>query len=66
MDKAWLQRYPSVPVEITSDQSLTLVDMFENAEKYSDQVVFINMGQVTTFRKLKSEAVLLQLICKMN
>ena len=58
MDKAWLQRYPSdVPVEITSDQSLTLVDMFENAvKKYSDQVAFINMGQVMTFRKLEERS----------
>lgn len=58
MSKAWLNRYPSdVPAEIPSDTAATLVDMFERSvQKYADQVAFINMGQVMTFRKLEERS----------
>ncbi len=58
MDKAWLKRYPSdVPAEITQEEGVTLVDMLEKSVgKYADQVAFINMGQVMTFRKLEERS----------
>lgn len=58
MEKVWLSRYPSdVPAEISPDIYSSLVDMFEKStKKYADQVAFINMGKVMTFRKLEERS----------
>lgn len=58
MEKVWLHRYPSdVPPEITPDVYSSLVEMFEKSvHKYADQVAFINMGKVMTFRKLEERS----------
>ncbi|CDH21976.1 long-chain-fatty-acid--CoA ligase FadD [Xenorhabdus bovienii] len=58
MEKVWLKHYPAdVPAEIDPDRYLSLIEMFENAvARYADQVAFINMGEVITFRKLEERS----------
>ncbi|MDC9588892.1 long-chain-fatty-acid--CoA ligase FadD [Xenorhabdus sp. XENO-10] len=58
MEKVWLKHYPAdVPVEIDPDRYSSLIEMFENAVAgYADQVAFINMGEVMTFRKLEERS----------
>ncbi|CDH01019.1 long-chain-fatty-acid--CoA ligase FadD [Xenorhabdus bovienii] len=58
MEKVWLKYYPAdVPAEIDPDRYLSLIEMFENAvARYADQVAFINMGEVITFRKLEERS----------
>ncbi|MEX0446071.1 long-chain-fatty-acid--CoA ligase FadD [Xenorhabdus sp. SGI246] len=58
MEKVWLKHYPAdVPAEIDPDRYSSLVEMFENAvARYADQVAFINMGEVVTFRKLEERS----------
>lgn len=58
MEKVWLSRYPSdVPAEISPDIYSSLIDMFEKStRKYADQVAFINMGKVMTFRTLEERS----------
>ncbi|MDX7988047.1 long-chain-fatty-acid--CoA ligase FadD [Xenorhabdus sp. 12] len=58
MEKVWLKHYPAdVPAEIDPDRYSSLIEMFENAvANYADQVAFINMGEVMTFRKLEERS----------
>lgn len=58
MEKVWLKHYPAdVPAEIDPDRYSSLIEMFENAvTRYADQVAFINMGEVMTFRKLEERS----------
>ncbi|MBD2805339.1 long-chain-fatty-acid--CoA ligase FadD [Xenorhabdus sp. 42] len=58
MEKVWLKHYPAdVPAEIDPDRYSSLIEMFENAvARYADQVAFINMGEVMTFRKLEERS----------
>ncbi|CAM3995678.1 long-chain-fatty-acid--CoA ligase FadD [Xenorhabdus thuongxuanensis] len=58
MEKVWLKHYPAdVPAEIDPDRYSSLIEMFENAVvRYADQVAFINMGEVMTFRKLEERS----------
>ncbi|SFU68441.1 long-chain-fatty-acid--CoA ligase FadD [Xenorhabdus koppenhoeferi] len=58
MEKVWLKHYPAdVPAEIDPDRYSSLIEMFENAvAHYADQVAFINMGEVMTFRKLEERS----------
>ncbi|AYA40278.1 long-chain-fatty-acid--CoA ligase FadD [Xenorhabdus nematophila] len=58
MEKVWLKHYPAdVPAEIDPDCYSSLIEMFENAvAHYADQVAFINMGEVMTFRKLEERS----------
>ncbi|TQC76965.1 long-chain-fatty-acid--CoA ligase FadD [Pantoea dispersa] len=58
MNKVWLKRYPpDVPAEINADRYPSLVDLFEHAaQRYADQVAFINMGQPMTYRQLEQQS----------
>ncbi|PHM73393.1 long-chain-fatty-acid--CoA ligase FadD [Xenorhabdus kozodoii] len=58
MEKVWLKHYPAdVPAEIDPDRYSSLIEMFENAvTRYADQIAFINMGEVMTFRKLEERS----------
>ncbi|MGL5290609.1 MAG: long-chain-fatty-acid--CoA ligase FadD [Vibrionaceae bacterium] len=57
-EKVWVGRYPAdVPAEITLDNQMSLIDMFEQAvQKYSDQASFANMGRLLTFRELEERS----------
>lgn len=54
MEKIWLDNYPpGVPAEITLDEGVTLVSLFEEAcRKYSAQVAYVSMGKSMTYREL--------------
>lgn len=58
MEKAWLNSYPAdVPAEINPDQYRNLLDLFEQScQKYADQVAFINMGAVLTYRRVEEQS----------
>ncbi len=58
LNKVWLKRYPAdVPAEINADRYTSLVELFEHAaERYADQVAFINMGQPMTYRQLEQQS----------
>ncbi len=58
MEKIWLKHYPAdVPAEIDPDRYSSLIEMFENSvARYADQIAFINMGEVITFRKLEERS----------
>lgn len=58
MDKPWLNSYPAgVPAEINPDQYGSLLDLFEEScSTYPDQVAFINMGAVLTYRRLEEQS----------
>ena len=58
LNKVWLKRYPAdVPAEINADRYTSLVDLFEHAaERYADQVAFVNMGQPMTYRQLEQQS----------
>ena len=58
LNKVWLKRYPpDVPAEINADRYPSLVDLFEHAaQRYADQVAFINMGQPMTYRQLEQQS----------
>ncbi len=58
MNKVWLKRYPEyVPAEINADRYTSLVDLFEQAaQRYADQIAFINMGQHITYRQLEQKS----------
>ncbi|SDJ55233.1 long-chain acyl-CoA synthetase [Ferrimonas sediminum] len=58
MDKAWLNSYPAdVPAEIQPDQFRNLLDLFERScNQYADQVAFINMGAVLTYRRVEEQS----------
>ncbi|ADN75923.1 AMP-dependent synthetase and ligase [Ferrimonas balearica DSM 9799] len=58
MDKPWLNSYPAgVPAEINPDQYGSLLDLFEEScRTYPDQVAFINMGAVLTYRRLEEQS----------
>ncbi|BDY05439.1 long-chain-fatty-acid--CoA ligase FadD [Ferrimonas sp. YFM] len=58
MDKAWLNSYPAgVPAEIHPEQYRNLLDLFEQScHTYADQVAFINMGAVLTYRRVEEQS----------
>ncbi|GAA5187363.1 long-chain-fatty-acid--CoA ligase FadD [Ferrimonas gelatinilytica] len=58
MDKPWLNSYAeNVPAEIDPDQYDNLLELFEQScRDYADQVAFINMGAVLTFRRLEEQS----------
>ncbi|MBY5991414.1 long-chain-fatty-acid--CoA ligase FadD [Ferrimonas balearica] len=58
MEKPWLNSYPAgVPAEINPDQYASLLDLFEEScHRYPDQVAFINMGAVLTYRRLEEQS----------
>lgn len=58
LQKVWLNRYPDdVPAEIDPDHYSSLVALFERAvTQYADSPVFINMGEMMTFRKLEERS----------
>ncbi len=58
MDKPWLNSYAeNVPAEIDPDQYENLLELFEQScRDYADQIAFINMGAVLTFRSVEEQS----------
>ncbi len=58
VNKVWLSGYPSdVLPEISYDEQLTLVDVFEESvQRYAHQVAFINMDKSMTFKELDAQS----------
>ncbi|WP_028115192.1 long-chain-fatty-acid--CoA ligase FadD [Ferrimonas senticii] len=58
MEKHWLASYPSqVEAEINPDQYQNLLELFEHSYRdYADQVAFINMGAVLTYRRVEEQS----------
>ncbi|QIZ76744.1 long-chain-fatty-acid--CoA ligase FadD [Ferrimonas lipolytica] len=58
MEKLWLDSYPAgVPAEINPDQYGNLLELFETSfREYADQVAFINMGAVLTYRRVEEQS----------
>ncbi|GAA4899100.1 long-chain-fatty-acid--CoA ligase FadD [Ferrimonas pelagia] len=58
MDKPWLNSYPdNVAAEINPDQYQSLLELFEiSCRDYADQIAFINMGAVLTYRSVEEQS----------
>ncbi|SHG81203.1 long-chain-fatty-acid--CoA ligase FadD [Ferrimonas marina] len=58
MDKPWLNSYAdNVPTEINPDQYQNLLELFEEScRTYADQIAFINMGAILTYRRLEEQS----------
>ncbi|WP_298441607.1 long-chain-fatty-acid--CoA ligase FadD [uncultured Ferrimonas sp.] len=58
MEKPWLGSYPEgVPAQINPDEYGNLLELFDTSFRdYADQVAFINMGAVLTYRRVEEQS----------